>query len=145
MDDVISPVPMNPSCMSLSCRFQAVTRTVLERSPTEQTIFFGIPSDERSGLTLGKLPANIPSPDYGRLAVIRPESRAQKVFAQTTAALTANPQVKLIGIINRCRLNTTFVVKNASMSLIDCASGCLTCCFRNRRPMVCSVLGVFEL
>jgi hypothetical protein len=43
--------------------------------------------------------------------VIRLESRAQKVFAQTTAALTANPQVKLIGIINRCRLNMTSVAK----------------------------------
>jgi hypothetical protein len=31
MDDVISPVPMNPSCMILSCRFQIEARTDLER------------------------------------------------------------------------------------------------------------------
>lgn len=70
-----------------------------------KAVFVGILSDERSGLTLGELPANVPLTDYGRLAVIRPESRAQKVFAQTTAAFTANPQVKLIGMIYRCRLN----------------------------------------
>jgi hypothetical protein len=29
IDDVISPVPMNPSCMSVSCRFKAVACTIL--------------------------------------------------------------------------------------------------------------------
>src|ERR1700735_4274287 len=35
IDDVISRVPVNPSCMSLSCRVQAVTHTHLEPSPKE--------------------------------------------------------------------------------------------------------------
>jgi len=35
IDDVISPAPMNPSCMSLSCRFQTEARTDLERSSKE--------------------------------------------------------------------------------------------------------------
>src|SRR5258708_4965995 len=39
IDDVISPVPMNPSCMSLSCRFQAVARTVLKRPSKEARLY----------------------------------------------------------------------------------------------------------
>jgi hypothetical protein len=31
MDNVISPVPMNPSCIILSCRFQTKRRTDLKR------------------------------------------------------------------------------------------------------------------
>jgi hypothetical protein len=46
--------------------------------------------------------------DYGSLAR---ESRGQKVFAQSTAAFTVNPQVKLFGMISRCRLITTSVLK----------------------------------
>ena len=39
IDDVISPVPMNPSCMSVSCRFKAVARTDLERSSKKARIY----------------------------------------------------------------------------------------------------------
>ena len=35
--------------------------------------------------------------------------------------------------------------ENASKFLIDCASGCPTRCFGNRRPIACSVPGVREL
>ena len=54
IDDVISPVPMNPSCMILSCRFQTEARTDLERSSKElRPVFVSILSDE-GGLTLGE-------------------------------------------------------------------------------------------
>jgi hypothetical protein len=52
IDDVISPVPMNPSCMSSSCRFYAEARKDLERALKKaQTVFVSILSDERRGHT----------------------------------------------------------------------------------------------
>ena len=86
IDAVISRVPVNPSCMSLSCRVQAVTHTHLEPSPKEARPYLSAFYPMiRSGLGLGELPANVPLSDYGR---------SQKIFGQTTAALTANPQAK---------------------------------------------------
>lgn len=47
IEEVISPVPMNPSCMILSRRFQTEARTNLERSSKQlRVVFVSILSDD---------------------------------------------------------------------------------------------------
>ncbi len=78
IDDVISPVPMNPSCMVLSCRFQTEARTDLERSSKElRLVFVSILSDDGEGLTLRELSATLPESFFHKasaegLPMIRP-------------------------------------------------------------------------
>jgi len=59
IDDVISPVPMNPSCMILSCRFQTEARTDLERSSKElRLVFVSILSDDGRGADTSRVVGN---------------------------------------------------------------------------------------
>jgi hypothetical protein len=73
IDDVISPVPMNPSCMVLSCRFQTEARTDLERSSKElRLVFVSILSDD-GGADTSRVVGNssrklLPQSLSGRLA-----------------------------------------------------------------------------
>jgi hypothetical protein len=67
IDDVISPVPMNPSCMSVSCRFKAVARTDLERSSKRPEYICSILSDDGRGAGFASCRQTLPW-DYFPLA-----------------------------------------------------------------------------
>jgi len=76
IDDVISPVPMNPSCMGFSCCLETEARTERERPLKRgQTELASILSDDGRGLTFREILGN-PSPNLimEGLSVIRPQS-----------------------------------------------------------------------